>query len=632
LNGAAVRIAGWLAVGLSSAVALGALLPLAPWPLDLSPDNCFGATLHQAAAGRLSDGPRPISTYGPLGFVFYPLYLPATFAWLFGLRLALAAVTCWGLAWIGLASTRSPWGAALALAATAPFLAITDAWFLLVPLLVLLIELVPGGRAPRALRFALGAASGLLGVVKVTCFLAALVALVPPAAVEVAGRRRVPLAALAAALAGAVAWIATGAGWSDWIAWLDWSLREVAPGYSRAMQHHSPVALVLHGAATSLAAAVAGALLARSRLGRAGWATATGLAGVLFLTFKAGFVRADDHVFLTAAALLVLGTLLALLLGPSPRRVLGASLVALLLGGGLWWHAALVHRERSLLFRPVLPLEALGRLASAPELLPGGAVAREQERRLEEIRRQVPIEPVPGAVDVFSFAQNLALAHGLELRARPVFQSYIAYTPRLARANAEFLRGPRAPRWILFQVAPIDERYPAMDDAASWPVLLTSYRIAGAAAAFALLERRPAPLAWSTEPIRALRTSTGTAVPVPPADAGPIWVEIEIEETLADRLATALFAAPIAVMEVALQDGSLRKYRLIPPLARDGFLLSPLVTGTKDFLRLLSRSPDLARGQSIREIALHLVSPLGAPAGPRSVEVRFSRVHVGKDE
>src|SRR5262249_50989145 len=157
-----------------------------------------------------------------------------TFAWLFALRAALAAVTCWALAWIGYAAWRGPWGAALAIAACTPFFASPDVWFLILPLLAALMELVDRP-VPAALRVTLGAAIGAASLIKFAFLLAAIAVLAPLSAAAVL-KRRVPLSAVGALIGGGGAWVATGNGWGDWLAYLDWSAREISPGYADAMQ------------------------------------------------------------------------------------------------------------------------------------------------------------------------------------------------------------------------------------------------------------------------------------------------------------------------------------------------------------------------------------------------------------
>jgi hypothetical protein len=588
------RVAGWLALAGALLVAAGALLPLPPELLAEGPDNAIGATLHYAAAQRYGVGTRLVSSFGPLGFVFYPYYLPATFGWLLAIRFVLASASCGTLAWIGCAAWGSPWGGAVALFACAPLLATSDVWFLTLPILSILIELPEGRVAPVWLRVLLGAGIGLVSLIKFTALLAAVVVLLPLTVSALLLRRRVPVVTAAAVSVAVVGWYAAGQHLVDWVRFLDWSVGDVAGAYSNAM--HLPVApsLVLHAAAVSVAVFAAATALIRRRLRGDRWAAAAALGAALYLLFKAGFVRADDHVFITTFGLFVTAVPLAVVWGRRPRQRLVGALLVVLVPGGLWWHAVAVLGPPRFHLPPVFPAQAIRRLTAGPAAWWGDALDRAHADRLAQIRAARPLPALQGPVDVYSYDQVAMLAHGLDLRPRPIFQSYMAYSPRQARANAEFLLGDLAPEWIFFRVSPIDLRVPALEDAPSWPLLLSRYRLVGPAGAFALLQRRETPLPWRLEPLGHVETATNRAIRVPAAGDGRIWVRIDVGTTWRDRLREALLWAPLTYVIVQRGDGRSRFFRLIPGLAREGFLLSPLVEDTADFMRLMTSGAEPA--------------------------------------
>src|SRR5512139_3666314 len=174
-----VRAAGWGVLALALVAAATPQLPLRPSFLEASLDGSFAAVLYHAAAQPAAARPRLISTYGPLGFTSYTVYLPETYARLFIARAALAAVLSWALAWVGWAAWASPWGAAVVLLGSAPLLGNADVRGFLLLALLPLVDLVPARPPPTALRIALGAALGVLAVSKVTFVTGALVTLGP---------------------------------------------------------------------------------------------------------------------------------------------------------------------------------------------------------------------------------------------------------------------------------------------------------------------------------------------------------------------------------------------------------------------------------------------------------------------
>ena len=606
--------------------AAGALLPLDPMFLSFSIDRSFGETLHYAAL-RGPHATHLVSTFGPLGLLYYDMYLPGTFGWLLAAKGVLAIITGWSLGWVAWSVWRSPWAVALLIAVSVPFLASPDVWCLTLPWLAPWLEL-PERRAPAALRALLGVAIGAVALIKFTFLLAALLVIGGMVVASMLGRRRLPLAALAAVAAVVLIWPLVGLGGSDWLAYLLVSVRQITPGYSAAMQIPASVALTLHAAAVSVTIVVGAAVTARRRLASGWWPALLALAGIVFLLFKAGFVRADVHIFITVFGLLVVAIMLAVLAGPEPRRLLLAALLVVVLPGGLVWHAVLVQGAPSFIFRPILPLEALRRVANAATTVASETLEAGYARSQAELRRAEPLPPLEGTVDVYPVQQSLMFAYGYDFRPRPVFQSYMAYTPALGRINADALGAPGAPEWILFLPISIDGRFPALDDAASWPELMSRYAPVGRAGSFALLRRRSQPLPWTLEPLDSLQASTDTAIPVPPSSDGPIWARIDVQETAGDALAATLLAAPLVSLDITLADGRQWRYRLVPRVARAGFVLSPLVGTADNFLRLMRLDPVLLHAP-IASVRVHVDGVLGTTAATRTVDVQFFRLRIG---
>lgn len=622
-----LRAAGWVALAFAVVAALAAQLPLQPGSLKATLDGSFAAVLHHVAAQPPGQRPRLISTYGPLGFTHYALFLPETYARMLAVRAALAAVLCWATAWLGWVAWASPWGAALALAACTPLLGAADARSLALVAMVPLVELAAARRAPAPLRLALGAAVGLLALTKVTFVTAALVVLGPLALADLFARRP-PLTALAALATAVAGWLLLGQGWTDLVAYLDWSLREITPGYTEAMQLRTTPRLVEHAAAVSVAL-LAWVVVLAWRSGRPGWwAPVLACAGLLVLQFKSGFVRADVHVFTTAFALLVEGVLLFVLSGRRPAVVASVTLLLAAVPGALLWHALVANGTPTTVFRFVLPNDLRARLAALPGVARMDALVAASAGPMRDLRGMMAMPTFDGGVDMIGHWQSLLLANQSPYRPRPVFHGYMAYTPRLAAENAAFLSSDAAPRWLLFHPETIDGRLPALDDAALWPLLLARYRPAGGVGRYALLERRATPRPWRLVPLASLEVRTDEPIAVPPPDGGPIWARIDVGETAAERLQTLLFAGPYQSVDIVFATNAVWRARLVPAIARDGFLLSPVIGTVAAFVALSEQGPGALADQVVRTIRVHVDTPFGAPAGPHPVRVEFARLEM----
>src|SRR5438034_10352338 len=134
---------------------------------------------------------------------------------------------------------------------------------------------------------------------------------------------------------------------------------------------------------------------------------------------------------------------------------------------------------------------------------------------------------IHGSADVYPLSQTLALPLSLTCRPRPIFQSYSAYTPRLAEMNAAHLRSDRAADHILFDVWTIDGRFTAQDDSLSWLELLTRYDIMGMAGQYVLMEKSVTPRRYELIPIGENLAGFDGRIEIPSMSSGPIWVRID---------------------------------------------------------------------------------------------------------
>jgi hypothetical protein len=194
-------------------------------------------------------------------------------------------------------------------------------------------------------------------------------------------------------------------------------------------------------------------------------------------------------------------------------------------------------------------------------------------RDLASIRARVARPPVDGTVDVYGNWQSVAIAYGLEYRPRPVFQSYIAYDAALASMNAQHLRD-EPPQSILFAINYTDGRYPALDDALSWPELLTHYTPVAASRDFVAM-RRTKPRTLRVVAARTLHGRLGEPLAIPPAAL--LWAEVHVETKMLGKLLAFAYKLPELRIAVNGVEG-----RFLRRTAAAGFLLSPIVTQPRE--------------------------------------------------
>lgn len=604
---------------LAAAVYVAALTPWAPWGPSEDLDVSFAYALHAHFLAGWPIGTRVIGTYGPFGFAFYNAYHPDTYGWLLAVRGGLAALTGALLAWLGAVASGRRWAVLALPAAGLPWCALVDAWGFLVAALALAVTWVDA-RAPgrAAAQYAAGVALGLFALIKVTFLVAALITI--GAALLGAGARAAWRVPLATALTAMLGWYAAGQPAATVAPFLRWSLGDVSTGYARAMQMWPHHLLVVQAWGTAALLALSAGALAWPRR-RPALAAALGIAALAALAFKAGFVRALDHVFIATAAFQLLGLVLAAFTWRRGRHALAAVLV--LAPAALTLHAT----QHAVVATLLSPLRAAWDSAAGLTKL-----ATRDNRAVfaagnAAVRYRNPLPPLAGTVDIYPHDQGVLFAHGLSYAPRPVFQSYMAYTPALAEANRRSLAGPDAPRWLLFRIAPVDTRFPALDDGRAWPEILTRYRPVRREGKYLLLERRAAAAPWTLEPLGTRRARLGEWLAVPPPDGGPLWAQIDVREGLAQRAVAAAVQGALVVLEVETAVGEARRFRLVTPLARDGFLLSPLAETGLAFARLGGQMPDRTGLSAVRRMRV-VIEPqrLTATFDPE-IAVTLWRVH-----
>ena len=205
-------------------------------------------------------------------------------------------------------------------------------------------------------------------------------------------------------------------------------------------------------------------------------------------------------------------------------------------------------------------------------------------------------EAVGGAsVDMFQSSQGLLFLNGLHYEPRPVPQGHLAYTPLLLDLNAEhFADSARAPQFVVFSVAPIDGRFPTLEDSQALQVMLRSYEPVLVEGGFLLLRRaRPAdgPAIGRRRLLAAHDVKIGQWTDVAAPQGGYLLARVELRGSLLGRLRATLYQSSRLLLEVETSGGTRFAGRLIPGIASQPFLLSPLMREQTDWLNWYRGTP-----------------------------------------
>jgi hypothetical protein len=363
---------------------------------------------------------------------------------------------------------------------------------------------------------------------------------------------------------------------------------QVAGGYSEAMgggARRLPLLLYLF-AIIPLVIAVRRDLRPRT-VGK--YAVAIGMAVTLFICFKEGFIREDDwHVMIAVEALLIVPWCWPSDRADVWRRAQAATAGVLVLVFLLIFPQALDLRAKAADFEQLLHCSDGGPLVCPMQ---SGWLQKTYELSLARIRAHASLPRVLGTVDIYTVRQSLAIANGYLWDPRPVPQSYCAFTSALARMNAEHLLGATRPDAILFALEPIDQHLPALEDGPSWPILLSRYSVDwlgvtdGVPIAYLKHKSTPVRLAVARTLLLRATARLGQKVELPRSEDA-LFATMNIHPGVLGRLAELTFRVPNLYINFLFPGGQVERYRLVPGMARAGFVISPVVTTATQFAEL----------------------------------------------
>jgi hypothetical protein len=196
-----------------------------------------------------------------------------------------------------------------------------------------------------------------------------------------------------------------------------------------------------------------------------------------------------------------------------------------------------------------------------------------------------PIDDIDGTIDSVPSLQSGLIAAGLNYRPRPTIEEYTSYAPALIRRNRAFFAGTDGPDLVLFEPAAIDGRHPAFAEGASWPIFLSQFAPRLMAGEGVLLHRRPNPLGDILSPATIGRARMNAPLPVD-FSGDPVFLSIDVRPTLFGRLADLVFKPPFLYLGVTPVGQPEQVYRLIPGIAREGFVASPLIRTAWQYILL----------------------------------------------
>lgn len=575
-------------------------------------DASWGEVLSWGIAHGAQWGKDLVFTYGPLGFATPDLpFDPATYLPTLLAQLGLAATTAW-LVVINL--RRLPLASGLAFVLATIVLgwswSTSSAQMIAYPLAAIALERTANQVAPARMNqhllvLWLAAFAALLPMIKFSMFPLWLVWLPVGALILWRSGSRALLTTflVASMLTPLLTWVACGQRLANLGAYYHWSW-QIAAYYGAAMQAPPQYPLTDWVALGAIVFGLAAtALFAwRERHFPARVAVYAMFAATLALTYRAGDTRAVDggHTMLIWSICAWCAPLLAGM-GYQAYSLRGARHAAMLFVLSI---LALALPRISLVY-PGFTLHQLygGRYTMTyvrhqfGELLHPDAAYRERVQQWAADRRKLALPEISRTVgdapiDVMMDDQSALLANGMNYRPRPVFQSYSAYSSKLAQLNDSFFQSDRAPAWVMLNWRTASNNYPTSDDSRALIRLLQDYQPLLTEGDYILMRHHTQThdVFGNGEPVSQIPIHFDSPTPIPAPPSGAWFAKLDVKLTIFGKLEALLFRAPRLAIEAHFQDGSHDRYFLVRDIARSGFMLSPAPASNTDYLDWLRGS------------------------------------------
>ena len=180
-------------------------------------------------------------------------------------------------------------------------------------------------------------------------------------------------------------------------------------------------------------------------------------------------------------------------------------------------------------------------------------------------------------IDIFPWDDVVAELYGFNWRPRPVFQSYSAYTEYLDSINANHFLSPDAPEYVLYSMKSIDGRYPFFDEPATFRILLQRYELCAMDGEFIVLRRKDSVDIGKEEYIYKTVVKFGEMISLPKVDDGLLFAKIHIEYNLLGNTLKFLFKPPKVFFGFSNNGQNIGVYRFIFSNAGNGVFLSQYI-------------------------------------------------------
>ncbi len=297
----------------------------------------------------------------------------------------------------------------------------------------------------------------------------------------------------------------------------------------------------------------------------------------IYVFFKAGFVRADEHILIYFNNAPLFAGLLFLYRPQNVPRHVATALCVLVLVCSLWTQEMLSPGEPYRQIVRFIPEKITGIVSyfrQFHEYDEAAAALKKLDKADTELKTIVG----DGSVDVMPVEIHKVLFNGLRYNPRPVIQSYSAYTNYLDKLDSAKYISSGAPDFILYSTAPTDQRYAFFDDPKATLAILNHYSVAGQMDNRLLVLRKRETTRNYLKPVGTdtIDAKIGAEIPIPKSDKLQ-YSKIYISYSTQGRIKGFFFQAPSLQVTFTLDDGQSKTFRAVRSVLTEGVLVNKFI-------------------------------------------------------
>ena len=191
-------------------------------------------------------------------------------------------------------------------------------------------------------------------------------------------------------------------------------------------------------------------------------------------------------------------------------------------------------------------------------------------------------------VDIFPTELILAYGYNLNLKLRPVIQSYADYSSELDKYNSEMFVLNK-PDYLLFTLHSVDSRYPLFDEPSTFYAVLSSYKFSSMANDNYLLLKRKINNPLNKNCFSYITCKFNEFVAVPKSENSLIFSSIKLRKNLVSKIRSLFWKDNTVWIQFLLNDNSLTEiYRFNYSNSQNGCLISEYIQNINDLKNLFS--------------------------------------------